>query len=88
MPQEYTHDRRLGSRPPVHRWESLAEVIAEYAAACARSREIAARFELDDVVEHHLVGAVNLRFVYLGMIGDIARHAGHADILVEQIRAE
>ncbi|MGV9673857.1 DinB family protein [Nocardia sp. NPDC003482] len=68
--------------------ESLAEVIAEYAAACARSREIAARFELDDVVEHHLVGAVNLRFVYLGMIGDIARHAGHADILVEQIRAE
>jgi hypothetical protein len=31
---------------------------------------------------------VNLRFIYLGLIGDVARHAGHADILVEQIRAK
>jgi hypothetical protein len=67
--------------------ETLAEVIAEYAAACEKSRSIAADHSLDDTAEHHLVGTVNLRFIYLGMIGDIARHAGHADILVEQIRA-
>jgi hypothetical protein len=67
--------------------ETLADVIAEYAATCEKSREIAADHSLDDTAEHHLVGRVNLRFIYLGMIGDIARHAGHADILVEQIRA-
>jgi uncharacterized protein DUF664 len=67
--------------------ETLADVIAEYGAACERSREIAANHGLDDTVEHHIVGAVNLRFIYLGLIGDVSRHAGHADILVEQIRA-
>jgi len=30
---------------------------------------------------------VSVRFIYFGMIGEVARHAGHADILVEQIRA-
>jgi len=68
--------------------ETLADVIAEYAATCEKSREIAAVHSLDDTAEHHLVGRVDLRFIYLVMIGDIARHAGHADILVEQIRAK
>jgi hypothetical protein len=30
---------------------------------------------------------VSLRFVYVHMIAELARHAGHGDILVEQIRA-
>jgi hypothetical protein len=30
---------------------------------------------------------VSLRFIYLGMIAEVARHAGHADILAEQIHA-
>ncbi|MGH3435357.1 MAG: DUF664 domain-containing protein [Sciscionella sp.] len=64
----------------------LKDLVA--ATACEKSREIAANHSMDDTAEHHLVGTVNLRFIYLGMIGDIARHAGHADILVEQIRAE
>ena len=68
--------------------ETLAGVIAEYAAACAKSRQIAAGHRLDDTAEHRLVGTVNLRFIYLCMIGDIARHAGQADILVEQIPSE
>jgi hypothetical protein len=63
--------------------ETLAKVITEYGAACRRSTEIAARFHLDDVVEHHVVGTVSLRFIYLGMIAEVARHAGHADILTE-----
>jgi Protein of unknown function (DUF664) len=67
--------------------ETLADVIAEYVAACRWSREIAAKYQLDDVVEHHIVGAVSLRFIYMGMIAEVARHAGHADILTEQIRA-
>lgn len=67
--------------------ETLAEVITEYAMACQRSREIAAQHHLDHVVQHHIVGMVSLRFIYLGMIGEVARHAGHADILSEQIQA-
>jgi hypothetical protein len=30
---------------------------------------------------------VSLRFIYLGMTAEVARHAGHADILAEQILA-
>jgi hypothetical protein len=67
--------------------ETLASVLAEYAAARARSNDIAARYQLDDTAEHRLVGTVSLRFIYLGMIAELARHAGHADILAEQIRA-
>jgi hypothetical protein len=67
--------------------ETLADVITEYAAACRRSNELAADYELDDLVAHHLVGTVSLRFVYLGMIAEVARHAGHADILAEQIES-
>lgn len=67
--------------------ETLDDVLTEYAAARAKSVDIAARYELDDTAEHRLVGAVNLRFIYLGMIAELARHAGHADILAEQIRA-
>jgi Protein of unknown function (DUF664) len=67
--------------------ETLADVIAEYVAACRRSNELAADFQLDATAEHHLVGTVSLRFIYLGMIAEVARHTGHADILAEQIQA-
>jgi hypothetical protein len=68
--------------------ETLAEAITQYAAACQRSNELTAGFALDDIVEHHIVGTVSLRFIYLGMIAETARHAGHADILTEQIQAK
>ncbi|GLY37265.1 hypothetical protein Amsp01_032890 [Amycolatopsis sp. NBRC 101858] len=67
--------------------ESLDDVIAEFERASARSREIAARFELDDTWTHDVLGEVNLRFVYLLLIEDFARHAGHSDILREQLTA-
>jgi hypothetical protein len=67
--------------------ETLADVIGEYVGAWRRSNELAAGFALDDIVNHHLVGPVSLRFIYIGMIAEVARHAGHADILAEQIHA-
>lgn len=67
--------------------ETLADVMAEYKAACATSDHIAAHHSLDDTAEHTIAGDVSLRFIYLGLIAEIARHTGHADILVEQIRA-
>lgn len=66
--------------------ETVADVIAEFERASERSRAIAADLGLDDTRTHPRVGDVNLRFVYLLAIEDFARHAGHGDIVREQIR--
>jgi hypothetical protein len=66
--------------------ETVADVIAEFERASERSRAIAAGFDLDDTRTHPRLGDVNLRFIYLFAIEDFARHAGHGDILYEQIR--
>ena len=60
-------------------------VIAEFESACATSRQIAAGFTLDQRVPHDQLGQVSLRFIYMNIICEHARHAGHADILREQI---
>ena len=65
--------------------ESWADVISEFERTRQRSRTIAAGFDLDDVRTHPVLGEVNLRFIYLLAIEDFARHAGHGDILREQI---
>jgi hypothetical protein len=65
--------------------ETLADVIAEFERASERSRVIAADFDLDETRTHPRVGDVSLRFIYLFAIEDFARHAGHGDILREQI---
>lgn len=66
---------------------TVSSVVADYQAACAWSRETAAPYELDHVAEHHRLGAVSLRWIHLHMLREINRHAGHADILREQILA-
>ncbi|MFG2059052.1 DinB family protein [Micromonospora sp. NPDC048930] len=63
--------------------ETVASLAAAYAAACARSRAVAARFDLDHVVPHPQLGEVSLRWVLVHLIEETARHAGHADILRE-----
>ncbi|MFD9501137.1 DinB family protein [Streptomyces sp. NPDC060035] len=63
--------------------EIVEDVLAAYDAACARSRELAATFELDHVVPQEELGQVSLRWIYVHMIEETARHAGHADILRE-----
>jgi hypothetical protein len=65
--------------------ETIADVIAEYDESCAESRRIAAGFGLDDTVPHEQLGPVSLRWIYVHMIGEHARHIGHADILREQV---
>jgi uncharacterized damage-inducible protein DinB len=63
--------------------ETVEDALAAYDAACARSRELAAKFELDHVVPQEEIGQVSLRWIYAHMIEETARHAGHADILRE-----
>ncbi|GIE85494.1 Protein of unknown function [Actinoplanes regularis] len=65
--------------------ETIADVVAEYEMACTESRRIAARMAIDDTVPHPHLGRVSLRWTYVHMIEEMARHAGHADILREQI---
>ncbi|RJQ75484.1 DinB family protein [Pseudonocardiaceae bacterium YIM PH 21723] len=65
--------------------ETVEGVIAEFERVSARSREIAAGAGLDELRTHPRVGEVSLRFIYLLAIEDFARHAGHADILREQL---
>lgn len=65
--------------------ESLADVIAEFERASQRSREIVSRFDLDDTKDIPREGRISMRWTLLAMIEEFARHAGHGDILREQI---
>ncbi|PQM46215.1 hypothetical protein C1Y40_03619 [Mycobacterium talmoniae] len=65
--------------------ESLATFITEYQQQCEQSRQIAARFPLDHTVPHRRFGRVSLRWIYVHMIEETARHSGQLDILREQL---
>jgi hypothetical protein len=65
--------------------ETIDGIIAAYEDACAESRRIAAGLPLEHVLPHERLGEVSLRWVYVHMIREHARHGGHADILREQI---
>lgn len=67
--------------------ESLSDVIAEFERASRRSREIASRFGLDDTRDNPREGTVSMRWTLLAMVEEFARHAGHGDILREQLDA-
>lgn len=66
--------------------DTVASVRAGFLAACEASRAAASGHDLDEQYPWHH-GPVNLRFVYVHMIAELARHAGHGDILVEQLGA-
>jgi hypothetical protein len=63
--------------------DTVESLIAGYEAQCARSRATASRFGLADTAWHARRGELSLRWIYLHMIDETARHAGHADILRE-----
>ncbi len=65
--------------------ESLSTLITEYRAQCDQSRLIAAGYPLEHQVPHRRLGAVSLRWIYVHMIEETARHAGQLDILREQL---
>lgn len=81
LPDDIDESFRLGES------DTIATVRADFEAACVRSRDIAA--EHPDLAEEFAwrLGPVSLRFIYAHMAQEYARHAGHGDILREQIRA-
>lgn len=66
--------------------DTVESVREAFLAACEHSRAVAAARDLDDEFAWHQ-GPVSLRFIYAHLIAELARHAGHGDILVEQIVA-
>lgn len=68
---------------------TIASVVRDHDEACAASREAASRYGLAHVTAHNSRrGPLTLRWIYAHMIEELARHAGHADILREQIEAD
>jgi len=64
---------------------SLRGLRAAYRAACERSNEIVAAIGDADVPLKRRTKARNMRAAILAVIEETARHAGHADIIREQI---
>lgn len=67
--------------------DTVASLVADYRAAWAESLAAAAPYRLDDLVEHNRRSPMTLRWVELHLVRELARHAGHGDILREQILA-
>ena len=65
--------------------DTITTLLGSYDAACARSREVAGGLRLDDVVPEPTLGRLSQRWVYVHLIDETARHAGHADIIRELI---
>lgn len=61
----------------------LDQLIADYEAECATSREVVASRELDDQGTTGRGKPVNVRWVVVHMIEETGRHAGHLDLLRE-----
>jgi hypothetical protein len=74
-------DRSMRVDPSI----SLRTLRAEYRAACAASNKIIAAVGDADASVAGNRKARNLRSVLLAVIEETARHAGHADIIREQI---
>lgn len=66
--------------------DTALSVQQRYLDACDRSRQLAAEHSLDDVFDWR-GSPVSLRFIYAHLLTELARHAGHGDILVEQLQA-
>lgn len=67
--------------------DTVAAVLEAYRAAAADSRRIASAASLDalSASESPTYGRVSLRWILVHMIEETARHAGHLDLMREQI---
>ena len=63
----------------------METLIDNYQKVCQESRQICAKFALDDLAINKSKNGVSpsLRWIYLHMIEETARHAGHLDIYRE-----
>jgi hypothetical protein len=76
-----TPERSFTLRPS----DTIASVQAEYRRRCERSRRTMAALAPDDVVDGR--GTRPVWALHLQVLRELAQHAGHADILREQLLA-
>jgi hypothetical protein len=67
---------------PLEADDTLASIVASYVAECERSRRAIAGADLDDMARGPDV-AFNLRYAFMHMVEETARHCGHLDLLRE-----
>lgn len=67
--------------------DTVESVATAYRRTWVEADEIAAAHDLDDLARHNRRGPLTLRWIYVHMVEELARHAGHGDILREQILA-
>ena len=74
-------DFRVGSQ------DTWQDTLTAWQAEVAAARDAAAGRSLDDLAvrENRKGGKFNLRWIYVHMIEEYARHNGHADLLRERI---
>lgn len=77
-----TPDRSFSLDPS----DTISRVQADYRRRCERSRETMSALAPDDVVEGR--GSRSVWSLHLQVLRELAQHAGHADILREQILAQ
>jgi hypothetical protein len=86
-PESEMPDNSRGDPPS---WElgpddTVESLITEYERTCVQMREVASGYELDHAIPHPLLTRISMRWIYVHLIEEYARHLGHADILREQI---
>lgn len=66
---------------------TLDQVVANFELACATSDDLARGHDLNDLVRRPGVDRepVDLRWIFIHMIEEYARHCGHADLIRELI---
>ena len=82
---EYEADPNTPWKP--HPDETVASVLAFYHRACDEARVAARRFGLDDEARDADAAArgITLRWILLHMLEETARHAGHLDLMREEV---
>ena len=69
----------------IEQGETSDHIFDLYRRACDRSRRVLDNVSLDDELKNPTKAGYNVRWVLVNMIVEVARHAGHADIMREQI---
>ncbi|MGJ3507517.1 DinB family protein [Enemella sp. A6] len=68
--------------------DDLQSLAHAHEAVTARADRVIESLSLDDSCVHPVMGELTLRWVSVHCIRELAQHAGHAEILVEQILSE
>jgi hypothetical protein len=67
--------------------DSIATVLEDHRRACEESRRVAADVSFEHQVRHQRYGTLSVRWMHAHLVQELARHAGHGDILREQVLA-